>query len=219
MAGVNARELRNHLRHYLDRLEEGEEFAVIRNSKIIGRLVPTGQIQRVGEKASNVYQLSDTREVKFRQFGSYEDGSPVMELHKAALEPTGAYVEDPSLDSDLYGPGDTYPKMGGEFWVGELDGNIMAMGGFWIHLSGPDKEAELKRMRVIPDLQGQGIGSALLKLLEGRAKLLGFETMALDATSAESQLPARQFYEKHGYQETGRMPAKNFELIYYRKQL
>ena len=41
MVTVTAKQLREHLSMYLDRMEAGEEIAVIRHSEIIGRLKPT----------------------------------------------------------------------------------------------------------------------------------------------------------------------------------
>jgi len=41
MTTVTAKQLREHLSMYLDRMEAGEEIAVIRHSEIIGRLKPT----------------------------------------------------------------------------------------------------------------------------------------------------------------------------------
>lgn len=40
MTSVTAKELRQNLSEYLDRMEAGEEIAVIRRSKIIGKMKP-----------------------------------------------------------------------------------------------------------------------------------------------------------------------------------
>ena len=220
MAAVNVRDLRAHMKDYMDRLEQGEELIIIRNSKIIGRLVPSDEIKAILEVKDSV-EIADNKRVKFRRFGIYEDPEPVMQLHRLALEAAGAYVENPDLDRDLYDPNGNYEKMGGEFWIGELDGEIVAMGGFRINLSeeASTGEAELKRMRVKPELQGQHIGSSLLELLEGRARKHGYKALVLDVTSAEDQQPARKFYEKHGFHETHREPSKNFDLIFCKKEL
>ncbi len=89
---------------------------------------------------------------------------------------------------------------GDEFWVGELDDKIVTMGAFKLSNDGAGA-AELKRMRVLPEVQGQGIGSALLRLLENRARNCGYSSLILDTVEVTQ---AQKFYEHHGYHETHR---------------
>lgn len=228
MITVSAKEFRHKLSYYLDQVERGEEISIIRNSRIIGYLRPADtqelpvaetiqspSTHSTGQSSSVAHALG----VTFRRFGVFEDPSQLKQLHKDALEAVGAYVEDAKLDLDLDSPGMAYDKMEGEFWVGELQGQVVAMGGFRMAFNGHTQEAELKRMRVKPSLQGQGLGGELLELLESRARKAGYRTMVLDITSAPKQQPARQFYATHGYEETGREPTDNFDILYYRKEL
>jgi GNAT superfamily N-acetyltransferase len=64
--------------------------------------------------------------------------------------------------------------------------------------------AIVKRLQVLPALQGQGIGSALLKELTRAAKeQLGLEQLQLtvrEGTGTEA------FYERFGYEVVGRVP-------------
>ncbi len=223
---VNVTELRAHLKDYMIKLEQGDEITIIRNSMVIGHVVPSAEVKAlVDEKQSRQLgaslKLPDNREVKFRQLGLYEDPEPVKQLHRAALEAAGAYTENPRLDSDLESPASYYENLNGEFWVGEVEGEIVAMGGFRLHLGEAAKarEAELKRMRVKPELQGRGIGGQLLQLLEGQARRQGYTSMVLDVTSAGRQQAARALYKKQGYQEVRREPSGQHEIIYCRKQL
>ena len=79
--------------------------------------------------------------------------------------------------------------------------------------------AELKRLRVSPELQGRGIGSARLKFLESRSKQVGYNSIVLDVTTADEQAPARRLYESNGYKEFDRRKFEDYENIYYRKEL
>ncbi len=238
---VSVTELRAHLKEYLDQLEKGEEISIIRNSIEIARLVPSDQIKAVTQakrsRVKHTMRLNDDRQVQFRQYEPHENPEPIQQLHRVALQEAGAYADNPALDSDLWAPASYYGSLGGEFWVGELDGKVVAMGAFRLYLPETDdqlrqphqlhqsnqpglkestRQAELKRMRIQPDLQGQGIGLALLKLLETRAKQRDYTALVLDTVAGT---PAQQFYEQHGYQETGRHQTEKFELIYYRKEL
>ncbi|MFT4883059.1 MAG: hypothetical protein ACI8U4_000557 [Natronomonas sp.] len=87
------------------------------------------------------------------------DRERVLELHEAAMRDVGAYVEGVS-DPDLEDIITSYLDSGGEFLVGEVDDEIVAMGAFrpaegYIteFLDGLSNPAELKRMRVAPDHQ------------------------------------------------------------------
>lgn len=225
MTTVSVTELRIHLKDYLDKLESGETVDIIRNSIVIGHLVPSEEIKKVADtrhaRVAASVKLSDDREVQFRQYGRYEDPEPIRRLHRVALQAAGAYSDDPAPDSDLLAPASYYSNWGGEFWVGDLDGQVVATGAFRLHLTGATKkqdagEAELKRMSVSPDLQSQGIGTALLNLLEARARQRGYTTLVLDTVVGT---PAQGFYEQHGFQETRRQRSEKLELVYYKKEL
>ena len=211
---VSSSDLRAHLKEYLDKLEdEGEEIVIIRHSAIIGRIVPERLPQHL------THSLKDGRQIKFRGYVD-KDAAPIRRLHEEALKAVGAFAETDEaeeLDLDLDNIDGSYFKLGGDFVVGELDGELVAMGGFRMALgAGIKRAAELKRMRVRPDLWGQGIGSALLKLLEERAAAEGYEIVILDTVA---DTPAQQFYQSRGYRETRRKRVGRLEIVFYQKEL
>ncbi len=210
---VGARELRTRLKYYLDKMEAGQEIVIIRSSNIIGRLVPEHPA-----KIEKTHVVNDTQQVKFRQYQS-NDMAAVKQLHREALASTGAFVENEALDRDLDNIEGYYLKGGGDFVVGELDGEIVAMGGYRLNLNpgAGSNAAELKRMRVKPSYQGEGIGGALLELLERGARGAGYDSIVLDTT--DQQPIAQKLYESHGYRETGRAQEGPFAMIYYSKEL
>jgi len=75
---------------------------------------------------------------------------------------------------------------------------VVAMGGFKIIGAGV---AELKRMRIAPELQGGGIGSALLRRLEELAREKNIRKLILE--TASSRPKTLSFYSKHGYARVG----------------
>src|SRR6516164_5850761 len=105
------------------------------------------------------------------------DNDVVWALHNAALAATGAHLGNGPWDDDLHHIEQVYLENGGEFLVGEYDGQVAAMGAFR-----PDsaERAELKRMRVMPALQGRGFGQAILQALEQQARACGYTTLYLD---------------------------------------
>ncbi|WP_226041802.1 GNAT family N-acetyltransferase [Natrinema sp. DC36] len=159
-----------------------------------------------------------------------EDGEQVRELHETAMRDAGAYVDTVS-DTDLERVFETYVDGDGEFLVGDLDGSVVAMGGFrpvgetdYIAEIVPDLmdgAVELTRMRVDPDYQRRGYGRRIYEELERRARSQGATRIVLDTMA--KQTAARRLYEAQGFEEVHRERIEAFddpfELLVYRKPL
>jgi ribosomal protein S18 acetylase RimI-like enzyme len=109
---------------------------------------------------------------------------------------------------------DVYLDARGEFLVGLVSGRIVAMGALRRH---DDLTAEVKRMRVHPDLQRRGFGRTVLRRLEQRAIQLGYRRLVLDTT--ERQAAAIALYRSEGFTETGRGQVFGFPCIFFAKEL
>ena len=155
--------------------------------------------------------------VQFRQYIP-SDKEQVCQLHEVALRDTNAFGKSGQWDSDLDDIEGKYLNNGGNFVVGLLNADIIAMGAFR-KLS--DEAAELKRMRVRPDLQGKGIGRGLLEMLEASIKDHGYKVIKLDTTVNQSA--AIHLYESAGYREVSRSiqgwPTLPLETIFFEKQI
>ncbi|MEQ1823072.1 MAG: GNAT family N-acetyltransferase [Fimbriimonadaceae bacterium] len=87
----------------------------------------------------------------------------------------------------------------GECWLAEMHG--ATVGTAVLSFPEPYREsgrAYVNQFAVEPDLQGMGIGSALLQHLEERAREVGCHEIGLD--TAESAGHLVRFYETRGYQ-------------------
>ena len=142
------------------------------------------------------------------------DHARVLELHVLGLKQFEADTPRGSWDADVDDIEGVYLSKKGEFLVGELDGEVVAMGGFWRKT---EKVAELKRMRVHPEHQRRGYGQAILAALERRAKAMGYSSMFLDTLPIMA--PARRLYTKNGFVQTGTKKIGRFEAILYEKAL
>jgi ribosomal protein S18 acetylase RimI-like enzyme len=142
------------------------------------------------------------------------DHARVLELHVLGLKQFEADSPRGSWDADIDDVAGVYLSKKGEFLVGELDGEVVAMGGFWRKT---EKVAELKRMRVHPEHQRRGYGQAILTELEKRAKAMGYSSMFLDTLPIMA--PARRLYTKNGFVQTGTKKIGRFEAILYEKAL
>ncbi len=151
--------------------------------------------------------------LELRSFGD-DDTEAVRQLHHLALDDVGAHGGRGPWEDDLRDIRGTYLDSGGDFLVGLLDGELVAMGGL---LRRSSDEAEIRRMRVHPDRQRCGFGRLLLERLEERARALGCRVIRLDTT--EQQTAAQRLYESAGYRETGRRQTARFRFIDYAKTL
>lgn len=151
------------------------------------------------------------------------DQEAVEHLHVSAIQQTGAYLGRGPWDDDVYAIEETYLKHGGEFLIGECDGQFVAMGA--LKRTGPGR-AEIKRMRVSPEYQGRGYGQRILEELEACARALGYQVLHLDTSVL--QIPAQKLYEKNGFrevgrdryrQEVGKDTYQQLEVILYEKSL
>lgn len=149
-----------------------------------------------------------------------DDAEAVWDLHVSALTAEGAYDEAfAHRDADLERVVEEYLGTDGEFLVvDDGDGGLVAMGGF--QPDGEDDDAAvLRRMRVHPDHQRQGLGTRVLEELESRAEDAGFERLTLD-TSTDMEA-ALAFYRTHGYEEVDRrhVDAADTTLVFFEKDL
>ena len=142
------------------------------------------------------------------------DRDDVWLLHRLALEPTGAIPRYADWADDLHHIEDVYLDRGGEFLVGVIDREIVAMGA--LRRTSEDR-AEIRRMRVHPEFQRRGLGERLLEALESRAAELGYVTLHLETTV--QQHAAQRLYLKSGYAEVGRGVVDGFEVIRYEKAI
>jgi ribosomal protein S18 acetylase RimI-like enzyme len=141
------------------------------------------------------------------------DLQAVWALHQLASQVAG--VPTPELYfSDLQDVESAFLSSGGEFVVGEYKGHLVAMGG--LKRTAGDR-AEITRMRVHPNFQRQGFGSALLRHLEKRAAELGYRTLHLDTLVVQEA--ARHFYLRHGYRCVGSGHKEAFEVVFFEKRL
>jgi ribosomal protein S18 acetylase RimI-like enzyme len=142
------------------------------------------------------------------------DAEAVWKLHDAALEGAGVHGGRGPWEDDLRDIPATYVHAGGDFLVALADGRVVGMAGL---LRRSPEEAEIRRMRVHPDFQRQGLGRLILRELEGRAQALGFQVVRLDTT--DRQIAARRLYESAGYREIGRRQTDRFVFIDFAKTL
>ncbi|MBW8484194.1 GNAT family N-acetyltransferase [Actinomadura parmotrematis] len=170
------------------------------------------------------------------------DHPTVLDLHRAGLAQVGLRPGDGVYyEHDFFRMEEIYLGNGGEFLVGEVRDEIVAMGGLRradlvpagsaraaggravtglpgsvLDDSGPDV-AEMVRLRVRPDLQGRGYGAVLVEALERRAAEIGYRLLRADTT--ERQRAALALYRRFGWTRTRRETIGGIVNVYLEKRL
>jgi ribosomal protein S18 acetylase RimI-like enzyme len=100
------------------------------------------------------------------------------------------------LDTGVFDP----PQ--GAFFVGYVDGQPVAMGGWRLRSDvralGATRSAEVKRMYVAPAARRQGLAGTMLVHLEGTAAHAGADVMVLETGTEQPEAIA--MYERAGYE-------------------
>ena len=138
-------------------------------------------------------------------------GSIYAEYPGCVLEPDGQ-------DADLRTLASSYAAKGGEFWVVESQGAVVACVG-WSPSS--DGVVELKRLYVGRPARRQGLGGRLVELVERAA--LGHGARVIELWSDTRFADAHRLYESRGYvrqADTRELhDASNSVEYHFRKQL
>ena len=137
-----------------------------------------------------------------------------------ALELVGAMVAEVGIQYEpglpmgsSADPSELSPPNGG-FVVLWEDGRAVAGGG----IKRLDERAcEIKRMYVVPDARGRGVGRALLEALEHLARDLGYAIARLD--TGAKQPGARRMYLRAGYAEVADYNGNPYAAFWGEKQL
>jgi putative acetyltransferase len=113
----------------------------------------------------------------------------VLTEYSLGWEPDGA-------DRDVMEVEACYIETGGEFWVVESDGQVVATGAYFPIQRG-EQAAEIRKMYLLPSVRGQGLGSFLLEQLEKAIAARGYRQIWIETASVLKE--AVQLYEKNGY--------------------
>jgi putative acetyltransferase len=78
------------------------------------------------------------------------------------------------------------------------EGHLLAIGGLKVIAL---DHTELKSMRTLEAVRGQGAGRKVLQALIKQAGTMGLQAVSLETGSEGSFEPARQLYQSHGFKE------------------
>lgn len=111
---------------------------------------------------------------------------------------------------------DFYLNTGGEFWVVEKQGKVVGTAGYYPAKRG-EKGVEIRKMYLLPEVRGQGLGRYLLSELENAIASRGFQEVWIETASVLKE--AVKLYESSGYQPASGVETARCDRIYVKRGL
>lgn len=142
------------------------------------------------------------------------DRQSVKTLVESVLTEYGMGFEPDHTDRDAIHVEDAYWKTGGEFWVAEASHRIIGTGAYHPSHRGP-KAVELRKMFILPDYRGQGLGRFMLDQLEQSAAAKGFTEMWLETATVLKE--AIRLYERCGYISSTGVETERCDRVYFKR--
>jgi putative acetyltransferase len=115
-------------------------------------------------------------------------------LTEMEVPKVGSAFADPSLDYMFQ----HYQQERGAYYVVEVDGVVLAGGGFGSLPGAPDNVCELQKMYMLPQMRGLGLGQKLIERCMTDAKKLAYTQCYLE--TLPNMLAAQKLYQKIGFQ-------------------
>lgn len=111
------------------------------------------------------------------------------------LDRPGSALHDPEVGNMA----SAYRQDGSRYFVGEFDGKLVGGSGIGPLAGGEKGTCELRKMYVLPEARGKGIGKRLLENCLESAKSLGYRRCYLETLAEMTE--ARHLYERNGFQQ------------------
>ncbi|MEL6925706.1 MAG: GNAT family N-acetyltransferase [Bacteroidota bacterium] len=128
-----------------------------------------------------------------QQTANNQDADAIIELIQQVFDEFQLGFDYPHVTSDLQNLEQAYAK--GYFGLVQ-DPDRKLIGTFGLYpLS--EKTAEIRKMYLLPEARGKGLGRQMLDLLLDKARTQGFERVELETSSAFKQ--AIGLYQKNGF--------------------
>ncbi|MEQ8541229.1 MAG: GNAT family N-acetyltransferase [Coleofasciculus sp. D1-CHI-01] len=136
------------------------------------------------------------------------------EVIGSVLSEYGLTWEPRGADRDVVDVETFYQTVGGEFWVIEYQGKVVGTSAYYPVERG-ENAVEIRKMYLLPEFRGEGLGKFLLQQLEETIANRGFQEIWIETASALKE--AIQLYENSGYQPTTGVETKRCDRVYVKQ--
>ncbi|MBD1912185.1 MULTISPECIES: GNAT family N-acetyltransferase [unclassified Leptolyngbya] len=124
------------------------------------------------------------------------DRQTAFDLIATVLKECGLDSQPHLADWDVWNVEQAYQATGGQFWVVEQEGRMVGTAAFYPVERG-EKAVEIRKMYLVPEARGLGLGRFLLGELETVIAHLGYTQIWIETASVLKE--AVRLYEGHGY--------------------
>ncbi|HEY9622792.1 MAG TPA: GNAT family N-acetyltransferase [Crinalium sp.] len=140
-----------------------------------------------------------------------DDRTLAFELIQSVLTEYGLGSEPVGADQDVIQVEEAYWQTGGEFWVVEHQGRLVGTAGYYPIPRG-EQAVEIRKMYLLPEARGQGLGRYLLTALEEAIATRGFQQIWIETASVLKE--AVKLYESSGYQPVNEVETQRCDRAY-----
>ncbi len=140
-----------------------------------------------------------------------QDRQVAAEVIRSVLAEYGIGWEPDGADRDVYEVEMAYWQVGGAFWVVEQQGQVVGTAAFYPVNRGVGT-VEIRKMYLLPQVRGQGLGRWLLQRLEQEIAAQGFREVWIETASVLKE--AVKLYEGSGYLPATGIETERCDLIY-----
>ncbi|MBC7971854.1 MAG: GNAT family N-acetyltransferase [Verrucomicrobia bacterium] len=141
------------------------------------------------------------------------DRAPAAEIIRSVLVAYGLGWEPEGADRDVLQVETFYQAAGGEFWVIERQGKLVGTGAYYPIQRGQNA-VEIRKMYLLPEARGQGLGRFLLQTLEAAIATRHFEQIWIETASVLAE--AVTLYERSGYQPATGVETERCDRVYFK---
>ena len=142
------------------------------------------------------------------------DRDPAAGVIKRVLKEYGLPWQPELADRDVIEVESAYLNVGGEFWVVERDATIVGTAAYQ-PISRGTNAVEIRKMYLISEVRGLGLGKYLLEQLERAIAIKDYQEIWLETASILKE--AVELYELNGYQAADGVETQRCDLVYLKK--
>jgi putative acetyltransferase len=140
-----------------------------------------------------------------------KDRIPAATVISSVLSEYGLGWEADGADREVLEVEEYYLKAGGEFWVIEHQNKILGTGAYYPIKRG-ENAVEIRKMYLLPEFRGLGLGKYLLQQLELAIEKRGFKQIWIETASVLKE--AVKLYENNGYIPATGVETKRCDRVY-----
>ena len=130
------------------------------------------------------------------------------------LEEYGLPWQPKLADRDVIKVESAYLEVGGEFWVVERDGVVVGTAAYQPIARG-ENAVEIRKMYLLPEVRGQGLGIYLLEQLEQAIAIKQYQEIWIETVTILKE--AVRLYERNGYQPASGVETARCDLVYLKR--